>query len=567
MANFYVSMAAINDMPIGNDGTGAADNPNLPFLTFAAAQTAASNGDTIWVNDGTYDLGSSRFVITKNIRFLPMNRFKVTISSTHATDVLDILPANNANIIEIGAFIVAPRGACPRAILCQNVAFDVTVKLNGVWTFAGTNAAVTCSLERGTFIVQGLVGTGGYGNSSYIEYAANSGQTAPMQQIITDCNIDVVNMQGTPSTASILAPMRQAGATPSEVTVIVRRNRIKQTIQATQGTSIGAITIRVQNARGSIVTDNDVTVIVPNGTGVDSTAISLYSITSTAPCGDGYVANNKVRVYSPAARCIQIGDGAVQSYVDNCEVVRNEVWGQWNASATPHGITLGRVTGGWIHGNIVHDTYAGILASINQGGVIAGNLLIGCYGPALFSKGCGATTAVYFLNNTVIGKNTVGIKTGTYGMIGVAVQSAVNNANTIFAGNMLYNIDMYDKYVQSDASQVATFEANNYYSEVAMGPAPWAYSGTSYGSLRAWLEVGTTDLNFDPMMDYDINNIPDPNWGTRNRQLWGKCLRAAPRRVRDFYGRKFYFPSTIGCVEMQQVRGSDRRFVVQTPQA
>ena len=42
------------DAVFGNDGTGTSDRQDLPFLTIAAALTAAVSGDTVRIRTGTY---------------------------------------------------------------------------------------------------------------------------------------------------------------------------------------------------------------------------------------------------------------------------------------------------------------------------------------------------------------------------------------------------------------------------------------------------------------------------------------------------------------------------------
>lgn len=76
---YYVSQSATNGYQIGNganDGLAKA----TPKLTITGAQTAASSGDTVIVNDGTY----ASMTFTKGLTITPENVDAVSITKATA---------------------------------------------------------------------------------------------------------------------------------------------------------------------------------------------------------------------------------------------------------------------------------------------------------------------------------------------------------------------------------------------------------------------------------------------------------------------------------------------------
>ena len=65
-ATYYVSQVATNGYVIGNDSNDGLSKGTAK-LTIGSAVTAASAGDTVYLNDGTYNFGAGVLNINKGI--------------------------------------------------------------------------------------------------------------------------------------------------------------------------------------------------------------------------------------------------------------------------------------------------------------------------------------------------------------------------------------------------------------------------------------------------------------------------------------------------------------------
>jgi hypothetical protein len=123
----------------GNDGTGAADRFDLPFLTIGAAIAVASAGDSIQVRPGTY--AESGLTLPTDVTLVSVGGWKVTTVGAHAA-VADIIAMANQSSID-GFTILVPD----------------TAGLRGI-SYTGSGATPTASIYNCNIFGDAAVGQG-----------------------------------------------------------------------------------------------------------------------------------------------------------------------------------------------------------------------------------------------------------------------------------------------------------------------------------------------------------------------------------------------------------------------
>jgi hypothetical protein len=537
-------------------GSGVACTVGSP-CTLSQCTTTASTGDTCSLNAGTYDLTTSGVNFVKNLTYTSTDApCSAVLTSTNATRTVAMNPANNATPLVVSNLSINGSSSA-NVVQVGDQAFDVTATFTGnCVTTGGTNRHFSDAYLRGTVNITNNSFTGTVGAQAVI---ASSGSPSSAKKIVISGNtIDVTT--STNVLVPIILVQRSAGSSTSWFTYVAD-NVISAIAPPALGTSAAINGIRLDRITSGtdldgvttppIIEGNTITVTATASNLNDTDAIVASSTDATAHGNGVIIRNNTVTCNSGVARCISIGiDAATQSYVDNSLVYGNTVNGTYyDGVATPHGISLGRVNGGRVYANKVTGFAAAILAGINNGGVISGNIVRGAQYVSLFAKG---NTAVTFTNNTVIQDSSVyGANFGSYGAMGTASQGATNNAATLFTNNNIYCLTACRTYVTVDAAQVATFQSNNYYSVVAPSEAnPWSYQGSGQSSLAGWQGAQeSTAISSDPLFaGSDLSN------SNNLRLKAGSALRRAGKdlnigNIQDAGNRALLHPPSIGAWE------------------
>lgn len=538
--------------PAGSGAASCVDNA-ANVCTPARAITVSSTGDTIIAACGTYDLASATLAVNKNVVMEPVTEGCAILTSAHATSTVDLTASNDANTLTFGSFDVRNTGGAGQILRILSAAYDATVELSRTRILSGAvNRHIQDAWVRGTIKLTNIRLSGTIGTQAGF-YSATTPTSAKKVQITGGAYVLTASASNTPA----IWIDRAAGVSVSEW-VQVNGAVVDVTVPSGLGTSALGIGIRLHRittgtnllgvSQDPIIEHNIVTLSTPGATGVDALGIVASSTDATAVADRTIIRDNTVTCYGPATRCISIGtDGSTAFNAANAQIYRNTVTGSYyDGSATPHGISIGRVTGGIAWGNRVQGFAVGIITAINQGAVVTGNLVIGSYYAPLFSKGSGATTAPTWTNNTVIMDDTLyGAKFGNYGCQGVAAQGATNNAAATF-GNNICDVRSGTgwKYVVVDASQVASFDRSNYYSVPTL-TTPWSYQGTTYATVALWNAAAAvgTDLNVDPLFvgpsDYRLSAAST----LRRAGKW------ATNGCRDVRGRPCFVPPDIGAYQ------------------
>lgn len=552
MATYYVSKTDTNGYIVGSDSANGTAKTS-PWRTISKAVATAADGDTIWVNDGTYtdlELGASSVIAvnaTKSLKMYPQNDYMVTIQSTASNAQIVSLTGTATNEMIFGKFVIdaeipgAPGTYQPTCLVIPNTAgVDCTLTLAGTKLKNAATQNILNSRRRGTMNIDvmfsGLMAQG-------IASTTSGADVAAMTVTVTSLVLDNVTVSAN-ALARVL-DFTRLSTSSAAYTLTVRNMTGSITAPAALGSS-AAIALLVSTGIAGVVAENfNVKYTVFNAS---ATSYGIYiknaSRGATAVADAPIIRNNVIAGTSPAQYVISAGDTTTAYNVDNAVIYGNTITVPYYASDTPHCIAVGNVTGGRVYGNRTIGGYVGILAGINQGAVISGNVVTDCYGFSLYSKGSGATTAPKFANNTVILTNTLGaVRAG--GALGVAIQGATNNAAVTFQNNVVYALTGLYRYTDVGTSQAGTFVNNNYYSAGPAGfTSPWSYQSSTYTTLAAWIAAReTTAKNLAPAFMSEVDFRLTTGSTMRRAGVWLTNV------ARDFKGVKFGAVPDLGAYQ------------------
>lgn len=563
---YYVSQTATNGYVVGNDANAGTAKGTAKLTLAAVKALPYAEGDTIYVNDGTYtdtQLGSTGYfdiAAGKAVTLLPETDYGTTLAG-HTQALLLRIRNDSTSPVTIGKFILdcEKTTTAPGTYIATGIQSDTTTVQTSV-TLAGTRIQ-NCStqlysdnakLGTVTFtgvIFAGLMKDGVTGSTSLADTGAKT-------YVINGLTLSSVTSTDT-ATATVFTATRLSTST-NPLSLYV--NAVTGTITAPGALGASAvvsilalhgITNAVNPAGVSqpvIVENLNVTLTASStttscyGVQIDNSAAGANAVGNTP-----VVRNSIINMNCPAGYAIAIGDSTTAYDVTDALVYGNTLTNTfYNGVATPHGISLGRVTRGIVRSNYVRGFAVGVLTAINQGGIVTGNLIEGAYYAPLFAKGNGATTIPTIANNTVIMDDAiVGAKFGNYGCLGVAVQGATNNTDTLFKNNNCYvRSGTGWKYAVTDTSQVAHFDHNNDFSLVTL-TTPWSYQGTTYATATLWNAAATVgdDTNVDPVFvdpanDYRLAPTSTLRGAGLNWDTLSKCA--------DVRGRRCFIPFDVG---------------------
>ena len=563
MATYYVSKSIANNYALGSDsnnGTSLA----TPFLTISKAITTAADGDTVYVNDGTYtdlELGASNVLsigATKSLKMYPQNDYAVTLQSTAASAQIVTLTGTATNELIFGKFIIdgeipgAPGTYQPTGVSLSNPSNQALVTLSGTRIQNCGTQHILNSKRRGTLKIldvqfAGLMAQG----------VASTASGADVASMITYVNgLTLSNVTTSTNALCRVLDFTRLSTSSQEYSLYVRNvngtitapasNGSSSTIAILVATGIGPATNLDGTANTPLIVEDCNVTYTASSTSATGYGVYIKNNASgaTATAHQPIIRNNTFVANVPAGYVISAGDTTTAYDVNNPVIYGNTVTMPYYASSTPHGIAVGNVTGGAVYGNRINGGYVSIIAGINQGALITGNVSYGCYGKALYCKGSGATTRPTFSNNTIILTNTYGASRA--GALGVAIQGATNNTDVLFQNNIVYALSDLYRYVEVDTSQAGTFVNNVYASAGPTGDAnPWVYQSSNYANLAAWVaghesDATATAPSFVSTTDYRLS-------ASSSLLRAGKVLN--PANSKDFRGRRVWSPPDMGAYQ------------------
>lgn len=512
---YYVSKSTDNSelgYVIGNNGNSGL-SPSTSKLTPSSAISVAADGDTVIINNGTYsnaELGQSNNIIDLNgkaLTLLPVVEYAVTFQTDSANNTVVLIRNGTATEVQLGALIIeCEKPSTPDTY----VNFGIQVNNSAVVDLAQYYQKTRVQNCANTNILDNA--TRGTARATDIQFAGRMNQGWATTAVVGSSGArkffidglalqDITTINAASSRALLI--MRDA-TTTNQVSVHIRRVIGTMTTPASSGANAVGVGIALVNITDALNMSDvlappliEESAITLNGT---STSNECISISATSPIGQvargdhPVMRRNTITFNCPAGRVFEIGSSTVANAVDDALVYENVVTIPYFATATPHGLSIGHVSGGEAYLNTFLGGYTPILLSENEGAYIHDNDLRGCYGRCLYTKGSGASIRPRIIRNTVVLTNEFGPARG--GALAAASQNGTNNIDALFQENIVCAVSDLYRYVDVDVNQVGTFDTNTY---VSYGPSgntsPWFYQGVGYATLSAWQVAKETSAN------------------------------------------------------------------------
>ena len=461
-ATIYVSSEATNGFAVGSDSNSGLSK-SLPKLTLSGAHAAASNGDTILINNSAtpYDCGAFN-TINKSVSILPWTAYGVTLRGSSAIATL-LIAANNVTLGKLIIDTNSVAGQTPvrsNALPCSNLRLIGTrllaynaLSLKHIASLETIGAFQTVSMGATQSAVQfpsTAAGSVKFGPGAVID--------GPMEFNPSVAGVDVV-------LSGVVARAKPASAGTAQIAVTVT----------------GANSLLVEDSEIGVDVSTTPTGIVVRGH-------------ATLPCSSVTLRRNRIRngvAAAQAAAGYGIGVGDELSVVGSLGTVvihDNEI------NHANHGLFVGYgVAGGYSRGNVVRDSVIGVIAKGNTCGYEhRSNIVVGgpLSGGGLRSK---LSNGARFLNNLVV-FDASSVAAGTF------EQADTTSIATEFTNNCLYAPGLaVSKATTVSADSTATFRSNNYFAG-SYAAGAFGYGAATYDTVAAWTSaVETSALAFDPL--------------------------------------------------------------------
>ena len=485
--NCYVSNAETNGYLIGNDtNTGA--SKTLPFLTYGKAVNAATNGDTIHLNDGSYlttdgPNGAAYITLTKAVTITPETPLGVTITSTNATYNHYINPSA-AGTYTFGAVILDCNNVSAIAVMVNNTAYSPTFAFSGTKFLNPT--------QRGWYIVEDTPILVSILNSSLV-----------MASTRNDYELIAITALASGDVAidGLALDVTQGGASAGTM------NGIK--LVSTSGTGS---TVTIKNVTGTVA-GNGVLNSKINPGFISITNLPGYEISNNNVAFTGLTGGAGIFAY-PGSDNGSIHDNtftmnwtegyAVRSTAENARIYRNTFTNaNTDQSKVPHGIVVGydivgsdTVDSSEVWGNTVSG-FCPAYHVVNTGADVKfhHNIAHHNYGNyVLYSKG---GVGSKFYNNTVYSPS--GYNGNCFAMQSYDPTGENQHSTAVeYKNNICYNSSANPIFLFTDANQTAVFANNLFYATESLITTSWQYAGSNYGSFAAWQAVDATAKWGDP---------------------------------------------------------------------
>ena len=461
MADYYLAQA-----PVGNDGTGTADDPNLPFATYNAIESAGlGDGDRLFII-GDYEIGSgdnTGFIdITANYKIAGYQGRPVVTGNNAVRVFRNSSSAGPGDKAEYRNMEINGEFSCTRPL---EVSGDTTppdhTLVKNVHARGGTSSHFYVGSQIGRVEFQDIEISGLtlLGVSTASTTAGTSGDTNINVRGLFANNVTLTN------SSSAVVQIQQPAAATFNVDAVVERvfGSAEYTLLSN---AVNFILLEVEN--NAVIRGCDLT-LTSSGPG-DNRGL-LVNGTASFNAEGAVIADNIIRFPTNVGDAITLGDEA-DTFARTGTISGNNVTGIYDATATPHGIALRHLTTGKILGNVVRDSYAAILVSRTTEAEVVGNLTYNCHGPNLYIKGVGYTGSTahednYVANNVCVVPSTCLLR--NFGVIAVNQQSGDNTTWCAIEGNTVIVEDPVGNVARgaylasiSDSSQLCEFRRNLY---------------------------------------------------------------------------------------------------------
>ena len=487
MATLYVSNTASNGYSVGNDINNGLTK-SAAKLSGEAAISSAVNGDTIVFNSGTF-VALTYYTVNKGIFLMPEFDFLTTLGGQSAMSVVHV--NNESGEAKIGRFVIDTSAAgAGSAITLNNAAASVARVIDGPRLKIGTSAAITDYYNRGVVRINCEI----FGSGGSFGYLGSTSAAELADKTVEISRLDFgefVSGNGQFIGASI---SRKASSPAANLYVDV--SGVVGTISTPNGVAGAHIYgVLVTGATNVDVHDIDLTIQKDGlSASVECVGIEVRATSQTAPTTSAVIRDSKINLFAPAGNGINGGGTGAVDYCQSVVISDCEATGQYYAVATPHGIGLrGQGPGSKIYRCKSSNFYVGFIQSYCNGSMVFNNVTDGCYGVDLYAKGCGASSAPVFANNTMIKRNRVGDMRSDLACMAANVQGTKVNTDTKFINNRAVLVDMTTKMSLVAPSQNATFERNGYPKTSALVAESFSWHDTTMDAT-AWAAAHESDM-------------------------------------------------------------------------
>lgn len=470
MATAWVSKAAANGIPLGDNVTGTVDDDQLPYLTIEAAIAATSAGDTILLN-GTvaspqaYDEDSNGMILTAG-----ENRtFNTVVNDSRAAVINSVDPSRTVYLNGVVGTIF------------QRVTID-TANSNGSCVRTDSLGAATDTVFDGTHFIASST----YGLYMYAGFTLTGDWQITTSSPIT--NDAILFAPAVASTATIeggtidvsIDEGRGINATTSVAGCKLIVDGAVYDITHTGASTNPSFGILSEGVAEVEITNTDGTM-----TGTDRPIGILVNDSALVACTKLRIQNNTFdgTVLSPTGGyAFGTGDETATgtSRIDDVLITGN------TGSHCDHGLWIGGyVTNvlGW--GNTLDNCVLSLVTNLaDDTTLLTGNLVTNPLngGACLLHKG---STGSVLANNTVIvpdGRTTAIIESKAEG--------ATNSTNPVVYNNDIQCLGSCELYVQVDASNTIDASNNNY--NGTFDGTDFSYQG-SVVDFATWASTYETD--------------------------------------------------------------------------
>lgn len=547
----YVSKSATNGFAVGSDSNTLAQaksaDRQTPFATPLKAFTAASAGDLIVINSGSF----SGTELDATLGYLNMESKGVTMRA-HIAGGVTFLGTVSTRVVRIqtmpagatvGLIGIVVDGA---GVSGNGIETDTTANL---FTLAMTNCQTLNTTIRGLSI-----------SSPKINLILNN----PVHSSATRSSLFCAGL-ASPSTVSIIGGSTTLSAMNNtqggiDITATEAGVSFSSTLHTLNGTLDGSLTganshygYQIASVTNVSVTNNTVTMSGTPGSRI-LIPIRVYAAGAIAVTGP-VVSGNTITNNGQGGYGIGIGtdaSGAGDSYVTDPVVNDNRVTATPASQTSPiHGIIIARCQGGTVLRNVVSGCGVALIEKMNttRGTLFAANTIsLGAsptvgYSIAMYAKGSLNTR---FVNNSVYVSDASAnpayvqhVQSDDVSLNATVGAEYTNNA-IYFTGSAAV------KFTNVATSNAATFSHNLYYSPSALPANCFNYQGASYSTVATWAAAQEASaVSADP-------KFTDPANDNFVLLAGSGCIGAgiaASGVTTDKAGRAYASPPAIGAYE------------------
>lgn len=436
MADLFVSKTQTNGYVIGDDANDGSTK-QLAKLTLESALTVATPGDTITINDGTYEAATFFAPVDVGLHIKPENPYKTTLTSTNTTRVIH--QAATANGLKLGKFIIDSEANSAQCITCDSAVNVESLILDGTKLIGYTTAAL-----QTTKLINLLA------DRCIIENAA-----ATRIILVTAVAAGVIELKNCEINCTG-ATQDGIGVTSTTAGVIFKVHGLKGTFSS----AAGKYCVKSNGAAEAHIYDNEFTCAIGSGLTVDNSAVAA----------DAYVYNNDIK-----------GTGDTNS-------TYGILIGEDGTTANDNSITVKRYDGNKVT-NFNHGQMFGFITGAKGGRKCVsvsnkyGFLIKSCTS-SHFCGGLsvGARTANHYLKGTTSCTIANGITVQSVNALALfADADGANNCATSFFSNMNTVCELNPgTVIDINASQDVTIQNHNTDKRVAVTGAIYVYGASTY---------------------------------------------------------------------------------------